>query len=158
MTTTVDTVTTLTKATLDPIFDNTLAHTILLIVLTIYAGYTAPLLPNSIANLFQFTHFRLLILFIIVYGVTNKLRISLIVSLGGYFLFGWLLESKFLYWAEETGDSLFSRLDDDAKTLVQKVEDGVEGVYDEVGRDASAAYNFVKTEASDAYNDLSHLL
>ena len=49
---------------------------------------------------------------------------------------------------EETGDSLFSKLDDNAKTLVQKVEDGVEDVYDEVGRDARAAYNFVKTEAS----------
>ena len=127
---TVDSLTTLTKTTLDPLFDNNLFHTILVIFLSIYAGYTAPLLPDNVAHLFQLTPFKLVILFLITYGVTNNLRSSLVVSVGGYYLFQWLLDSNVLFWAESTGSKLLAEGEEEVKNVYSEVKDEVRSLYD----------------------------
>ena len=126
---TVDSLTTLTKATLDPLFDNNLFHTILIVFLSIYAGYTAPLLPDNLAHLFQLTYFKLVILFLTVYGVTNKVYSALILSVGGYYLFEWLLNSKVLFWAESTGKQILTEAEHDVDYAVNTVEDKVSDLW-----------------------------
>ena len=127
---TVDSLTTLTKATLDPLFDNNLFHTILIVFLSIYAGYTAPLLPTSMAHLFQKTYFKLIILFFITYGVTNHLRSAVLVSVVGYYLFQWLLESKVLFWAGSTGTKLLTKVEDDEKYVWDETKAEATSLYD----------------------------
>ena len=98
------------KSVLDPVYDNQYSYAILIIFLSLYAGYTAPLLPEVVAHLFQRTAFKLLIIFLVCFSTVGTFVPSLVVTLLAYFIFPIFENSSLLYHSEEAGYNLVSSI------------------------------------------------
>ena len=107
------------KSVLDPIFENQYSQALFILFISIYAGYTAPILPDAVAHLFQRSVFRIVILFLINFATTGKVVPSLVVALLAFFVFPMIENSNLLYWAESTGANLITDLTGEPINLTQ---------------------------------------
>jgi hypothetical protein len=64
------------------VLDNNVVSSVLGLFLVLYAGLAAPKLPRSVANLFDNTVFRVLVLFLVAYMSSKNKSVALIAAVG----------------------------------------------------------------------------
>lgn len=69
------------EKTINNLVNNNYVASILILFITLYSSYVAPVLPDRILNLFNTNFSKIILCFLIAYTASRNIRISLIISI-----------------------------------------------------------------------------